>query len=46
MFRGIFPPTVTFFKDDGSLDTETNRTHIDFLIESGVHGLYVLGTTG
>ncbi len=46
MFRGIFPPTVTFFKDDGSLDTETNRTHIDFLIEAGVHGLYVLGTTG
>lgn len=46
MFRGILPPTVTFFKDDGSLDTETNRTHIDFLIESGVHGLYVLGTTG
>lgn len=46
MFRGIYPPTVTFFKDDGSLDTETNRTHIDFLIDSGVHGLYVLGTTG
>lgn len=46
MFRGIYPPTVTFFKDDGSLDTETNRTHIDFLAESGVHGLFVLGTTG
>ncbi|MEI2617131.1 MAG: dihydrodipicolinate synthase family protein [Thermomicrobiales bacterium] len=46
MFRGIYPPTVTFFKDDGSLDSGTNRTHIDFLIDSGVHGLYVLGTTG
>lgn len=46
MFRGIYPPTVTFFKEDGSLDSETNRKHIDFLIKSGVHGLYVLGTTG
>lgn len=46
MFRGIIPPTVTFFKDDGSLDSDTNRTHIDFLIDHGVHGLYVLGTTG
>ncbi|MCO5175437.1 MAG: dihydrodipicolinate synthase family protein [Thermomicrobiales bacterium] len=46
MFRGIIPPTVTFFKEDGALDTETNRSHIDFLIEAGVHGLFVLGTTG
>lgn len=46
MFRGIIPPTVTFFKDDGSLDSDVNRTHVDFLIDRGVHGLYVLGTTG
>lgn len=45
-FRGIFPPTVTFFKDDGSLDSEANRRHCDFLVENGVHGLFVLGTTG
>lgn len=46
MFRGIFPPTVTIFKDDGSLDSEANRRHFDFLIGQGVHGLFVLGTTG
>ncbi len=46
MFRGIIPPTVTFFREDGALDTETNRSHIDFLIDAGVHGLFVLGTTG
>lgn len=46
MFRGIFPPTVTMFKEDGSLDSDANRRHIDFLIEQGVNGLYVLGTTG
>lgn len=46
MFRGIIPPTVTFFRDDGSLDSDANRTHLDFLIDRGVHGLFVLGTTG
>jgi 2-dehydro-3-deoxy-D-pentonate aldolase len=46
MFRGVFPPTVTFFKDDGSLDSDANRRHHDFLISQGVHGLFVLGTTG
>ncbi|MEX1158237.1 MAG: dihydrodipicolinate synthase family protein [Thermomicrobiales bacterium] len=46
MFRGIFPPTVTQFKDDGSLDTEANQKQHDFLIESGVHGLFILATTG
>ena len=46
MFRGIFPPTVTLFSDDGSLDSDANRRQIDFLIAEGVHGLYVLGTTG
>jgi 4-hydroxy-tetrahydrodipicolinate synthase len=45
-FRGIFPPTVTLFRDDGSLDSDGNRRHVDFLIEQGVQGLYVLGTTG
>lgn len=46
MFRGVFPPTVTLFREDGALDSDGNRRHIDFLIEQGVHGLYVLGTTG
>jgi 4-hydroxy-tetrahydrodipicolinate synthase len=46
MFRGIFPPTVTLFKEDGSLDPEANQRHHDFLIESGVHGLFILATTG
>jgi 4-hydroxy-tetrahydrodipicolinate synthase len=46
MFRGIFPPSVTIFKDDGALDVQANRQHADFLIDQGVHGLYLLGTTG
>jgi 2-dehydro-3-deoxy-D-pentonate aldolase len=46
MFRGVFPPVVTIFKDDGALDVQANRVHVDFLIDNGVHGLYVLGTSG
>jgi len=46
MFRGIFPPTVTLFKDDGSLDTEANNRHHDFLIDAGVAGLFIMATTG
>jgi 4-hydroxy-tetrahydrodipicolinate synthase len=46
MFRGILPPAVTLFKEDGSLDTEANRRHHDFLIERGVHGIFVMSTTG
>lgn len=46
MFRGIFPPTVTLFREDGSLDSDANRRHCDYLIAEGVHGLYVMGTTG
>jgi 2-dehydro-3-deoxy-D-pentonate aldolase len=46
MFRGIFPPTVTQFKDDGSLDAEANQKQCDFLIDAGVHGLFILATTG
>jgi 4-hydroxy-tetrahydrodipicolinate synthase len=46
MFRGIFPPTVTHFKDDGAIDADANRKHHDFLIDAGVHGLFILATTG
>jgi 4-hydroxy-tetrahydrodipicolinate synthase len=46
MFRGIFPPTVTQYKDDGSLDPEANQKHHDFLIDAGVSGLFIMATTG
>lgn len=46
MFRGIFPPAVTLFKEDGALDGEANQRHHDFLIEAGSHGILILTTTG
>ncbi len=44
--RGIIPPVVTPFTADQELDLANLRTHIDFLINHGVHGIFVLGTTG
>lgn len=46
MYRGVITPAVTLFKDDGAVDLERNRRFQDFLIEHGVDGLFVLGTTG
>ena len=43
---GIIPPMTTPFSDDGSIDTESFRAEVRFLIETGVHGLAVGGSTG
>jgi 4-hydroxy-tetrahydrodipicolinate synthase len=44
--RGIIPPVVTPFHGDDSLDLPRLRSHIDFMLAKGVHGIFVLGTTG
>ena len=44
--KGIIPPVITPLTDDGELDTEGLRRLIQHLIEGGVHGLFILGTTG
>ena len=44
--HGIIPPCVTPFQNDESLDLPGLKRHIDFLIGKGVHGIFVLGTTG
>ena len=43
---GILSALVTPFRQDQSPDLEPLRMVIDFLIDRGVHGLFVLGTTG
>ncbi|RYD04775.1 hypothetical protein N752_12685 [Desulforamulus aquiferis] len=45
-FRGIIPPMVTIFNNDGSFDWEGNKAVIDYLIKGGVHGIFVLGSSG
>ena len=44
--RGIIPPVVTPFTKDQELDLAKLKSHIDWQIECGVHGIFVLGTTG
>jgi dihydrodipicolinate synthase/N-acetylneuraminate lyase len=43
---GIYVPTVTFFEDDDSLDTETTAKHAVRMAEGGMSGLVVQGTNG
>lgn len=43
---GIIPPLVTPLKDNETLDVESLERLIEHLIKGGVHGLFILGTTG
>ena len=43
---GIIPPLVTPLKDNETLDTASLERLIEHLIAGGVHGLFILGTTG
>jgi 4-hydroxy-tetrahydrodipicolinate synthase len=43
---GIMCALITPFRQDGSVDPAELGHVVDFLVEAGVHGLFVLGTTG
>ena len=45
-FEGIIPPIVTFYDGDGGVDEMGIRSHVNFLIENGVHGIFTMGSTG
>jgi 4-hydroxy-tetrahydrodipicolinate synthase len=44
--RGIIPPLATPFTSEGELDEEALRAEIGHLLDRGVHGLTVCGSTG
>jgi len=44
--RGIVPPLVTPLLDNNTLDLEGLEKLIEHVIAGGVHGLFILGTTG
>lgn len=46
LFEGIYTPVVTPYHDDFSLNEVALKQTIDFLIDAGVHGLIIAGTTG
>ena len=43
---GIIPPLVTPLLDNDTLDVASLENLIEHLIAGGVHGLFILGTTG
>lgn len=45
-FKGVIPAVITVFNEDGSLDWEGNKRLLDHLIGAGVHGLFILGSSG
>jgi 4-hydroxy-tetrahydrodipicolinate synthase len=44
--RGIVPPMITPLVDRDTLDAAGLERLVEHLLEGGVHGLFVLGTTG
>ncbi len=44
--EGIVPAVVTPFRDDERIDYTAWQQHIEMLIASGVHGLFVIGGQG
>ena len=44
--KGIIPACVTLFKGDQEIDENAMRDHLEYLVRSGVHGIFVLGSTG
>jgi 4-hydroxy-tetrahydrodipicolinate synthase len=46
VLRGIVPPLVTPLLDNNTLDVEGLECLIEHVIVGGVHGVFILGTTG
>ncbi len=45
-FRGLYPPLITPFDEEGRLDEKALRDHVDFVIENGTDGFCAGGSTG
>ncbi len=45
-FKGIYPAAITPFDESEEVDISRLEDFLDFLIEGGVHGIYLLGTNG
>ncbi|KAK4521978.1 oligosaccharyltransferase complex subunit epsilon [Mucor velutinosus] len=44
--RGVFVPVPTFFRENEDLDLEAFDKHIEYLANSGIAGIVVLGSMG
>lgn len=45
-FAGVVPPVATPLLPDGAVDHASLARLVEYLIDSGVHGLFALGSTG
>lgn len=45
-FPGIVPPVITVFNSEGEIDGEKTKRFIQHLIDEGVHGIFIAGSTG
>ena len=45
-WRGVFPAATTQFHQDQAIDIKSTLTHLDTMIDAGIHGLIMLGTVG
>lgn len=45
-FEGVIPPVVTPLNEDRSFDGESFARNVERLLVAGVHGLFVLGSSG
>ncbi|MGB2612098.1 MAG: dihydrodipicolinate synthase family protein [Isosphaeraceae bacterium] len=45
-WRGVFPAATTQFHQDQAVDFKSTLTHLDTMIDAGIHGLIMLGTVG
>lgn len=46
MIKGIIPPVITPLENNNELDIEGLERLVDHILSGGVHGLFILGTTG
>ena len=44
--KGVIPALVTCFDEKGNYDEKRQRNVTSYLIDRGVYGLYLTGTTG
>ena len=44
--KGIIPAVITPLTNDGKFNEKAMRKLLNYLIDGGVHGLFVVGTTG
>lgn len=44
--KGIVPPVITPLTEDGQIDCIGLKTLLEHILDGGVHGLFILGTTG